>query len=246
VAGVKTALEMAATGNPIEAKRAFEIGLVDKLLEGDLEQHAVAYAHEVKDVRPIPEEQRSGRQASGSARQSGHVRRVPRANARKMKGFEAPEAVIKAIQAAVAKPYAEGVQDERRLFMELMNGTQARAQQYFFFAERKASKIEGLPEDTRAPRHTPRRRDRRRHDGRRHLDELPLRRHPRDHRRDGAGGARPRHRHHPQELRGNRVQGQDDREPGGRRDGPPQPRRSTSTRSPNATSSSRPCSRIWT
>jgi 3-hydroxyacyl-CoA dehydrogenase len=49
----------------------------------------------------------------------------------------------------VAKPYAEGVLDERRLFMELMTGTQARAQQYFFFAERKAAKIDGLPEDTR-------------------------------------------------------------------------------------------------
>src|SRR3546814_15015565 len=33
--------------------------------------------------------------------------------------------------------------------MELMTGTQARAQQYFFFAERKASKIEGLPEATK-------------------------------------------------------------------------------------------------
>jgi 3-hydroxyacyl-CoA dehydrogenase len=32
-----------------------------------------------------------------------------------------------------------------------MSGTQSRAQQYFFFAERKANKIEGLPEDT-APR----------------------------------------------------------------------------------------------
>jgi 3-hydroxyacyl-CoA dehydrogenase len=33
--------------------------------------------------------------------------------------------------------------------MELMSGGQARAQQYFFFAERKASKIDGIPEDTR-------------------------------------------------------------------------------------------------
>src|SRR3954453_2899556 len=31
--------------------------------------------------------------------------------------------------------------------MELMSGTQAKAQQYFFFAERKAAKIEGLAED---------------------------------------------------------------------------------------------------
>ncbi|MGQ0661830.1 3-hydroxyacyl-CoA dehydrogenase NAD-binding domain-containing protein, partial [Sphingosinicella sp.] len=44
--------------------------------------------------------------------------------------------------------YAEGVLDERRLFMELMTGKQARAQQYFFFAERKAAKIDGIPEET--------------------------------------------------------------------------------------------------
>ena len=73
-------------------------------------------------------------------------------NARKFKGFEAPEKNIQAIEAAVAKPYAEGVQDERRLFMELMSGTQARAQQYFFFAERQAAKIDGLPEGTTAAR----------------------------------------------------------------------------------------------
>src|SRR5918998_143282 len=54
VAGVRKALEMAATGNPISAKEAYEAGLVDRLIEGDLEQHAVAYAEEVKNVRPIP------------------------------------------------------------------------------------------------------------------------------------------------------------------------------------------------
>ena len=38
------------------------------------------------------------------------------------------------------------------------------------------------------------RRDRRRHDGRRHLDEFPVGRHSGDDRRDGPGRARPRHR----------------------------------------------------
>ena len=33
--------------------------------------------------------------------------------------------------------------------MELMSGKQARAQQYFFFAERKAAKIDGIPDDTK-------------------------------------------------------------------------------------------------
>ncbi|HEY0625436.1 MAG TPA: 3-hydroxyacyl-CoA dehydrogenase NAD-binding domain-containing protein [Allosphingosinicella sp.] len=148
VAGVTKALEMTAGGNPIGAKEAYAIGLIDKLIEGDLEQHAVAYAHEVKDVRPIPKTSEKDDKLAEARANPDIFDEFRKANARKMKGFDAPEANIRAVQIAVEKPYAEGVQEERRLFMELMSGTQARAQQYFFFAERKASKIEGLPEGT--------------------------------------------------------------------------------------------------
>ncbi|WP_324749365.1 3-hydroxyacyl-CoA dehydrogenase NAD-binding domain-containing protein [Sphingomonas sp. LY54] len=150
VVGVAKALEMTTGGTPIGAKEAHDLGLVDRLIEGDLEQHAVAYADEVKAVSPIPKSSERDDKLAEARANPGIFDEFRKANARKMKGFDAPEANIKAVEAAVAKPYAEGVLDERRLFMELMSGTQARAQQYFFFAERKASKIEGLPEDTRA------------------------------------------------------------------------------------------------
>jgi len=151
VAGVRKALEMAATGNPISAKQAYEVGLVDRLIEGDLESHAVAYAEEVRDVRPIPKTSERDDKLAEARSNPAIFDEFRKEHARKFRGFEAPEKNIQAIQAAVAKPYAEGVQDERRLFMELMSGTQARAQQYFFFAERQAAKIDGLPEGT-APR----------------------------------------------------------------------------------------------
>jgi 3-hydroxyacyl-CoA dehydrogenase len=149
VAGVGKALEMAATGNPIGAKEAHAIGLVDRLIEGDLEQHAVAYAAEVSNTRPLPKSSERDEKLAEARNNPAIFDEFRKTNARKFRGFDAPEYNVRAIEAAVAKPYAEGVQDERRLFMELMSGTQARAQQYFFFAERKASKIEGLPEDTR-------------------------------------------------------------------------------------------------
>jgi 3-hydroxyacyl-CoA dehydrogenase len=148
VAGVQKALEMAATGNPISAKEAYEVGLLDKLIEGDLEQHAVAYAHEVASYRPIPKSSENDEKLAEARSNPAVFDEFRKANARKMKGFDAPEYNVRAIEAAVAKPYAEGVLTERQLFMELMSGTQARAQQYFFFAERKAAKIDGLPEDT--------------------------------------------------------------------------------------------------
>src|SRR4051812_31216814 len=149
VAGVQKALEMATSGNPIGAREAYEAGLVDRLIEGDLEQHAVAFAEEVRDIRPIPTTSERDDKIAEARANPGIFDDFRKANARKFRGFDAPESNIRAIEAAVAKPYSEGVMTERQLFMELMSGTQARAQQYFFFAERKASKIEGLPEDTK-------------------------------------------------------------------------------------------------
>ncbi len=149
VAGVRKALEMCATGNPIGAKEGFECGLIDRLIEDDLIPHAVGYAEEVRDVRPLPKS--SERQYKLNECDPSVFEGFRHEHSRRFRGFDAPEANIKAVKIACEKPYGEGVIEERKLFMELMAGTQSKAQQYFFFAERKANKIEGLPEGT-APR----------------------------------------------------------------------------------------------
>jgi len=146
VAGVRKALEMCATGSPIGAREAFDCGLVDRLIEGDLIPHAVGYAEEVRDVRPLPRSSQSDEKVANV--DPAIFEEFERANARRFRGFDAPVKNIEAVRTATLKPFSEGVMEERKLFMELMSGTQARAQQYFFFAERKAAKIEGLPEDT--------------------------------------------------------------------------------------------------
>ena len=146
-AGVRKALQMCATGNPIGAKEAFDCGLVDRLVEGELVPHAVGYAEEVRDVRPLPKT--SERQDKLNECDPAVFDEFRRDNAKRFRGFVAPEANIRAVKIACEKPYSEGVIEERKLFMELMSGAQARAQQYFFFAERKAAKIEGLAEDVR-------------------------------------------------------------------------------------------------
>ena len=150
VAGVPKALEMAATGNPIKAMDAFEHGLIDRIVNGELLEHAVAYAEEVKDVRPIRKSSELEEKLAEARARPDIFSDFRKANLHRFRGFHAPEGNIRAIEAAVAMPYAQGVLEERRLFMELMTGDQARAQQYFFFAERKAAKIEGVPEGTQA------------------------------------------------------------------------------------------------
>jgi 3-hydroxyacyl-CoA dehydrogenase len=146
IAGVKRALEMCATGTPISAKEASDCGLVDRLIEGELVPHAVAFAEEVRDVRPM--QKSSERQDKVEGVDPAVFDEFIKANGRKLRGFEAPLKNLEAVRVATQKPYAEGVLEERKLFMELMSGTQAKAQQYFFFAERKAAKIDGLPEGT--------------------------------------------------------------------------------------------------
>jgi 3-hydroxyacyl-CoA dehydrogenase len=70
-------------------------------------------------------------------------------NARKFRGFDAPEANIKCIEAAVnSATFDEGLAVERQLFMGLMSGSQSAAQRYYFFAERQANKIPGIADDT--------------------------------------------------------------------------------------------------
>ena len=146
VAGVRKALQMCATGNPIGAKEAFDCGLVDRVVEGDLIPHAVGFAEEVRDVRPIEKSsERPDRMADTDPLVFDEFRKE---NAKRFRGFEAPLKNIEAVKVATEKPYSEGVIEERKLFMELMGGEQSAAQRYFFFAERKANKIEGLPEGT--------------------------------------------------------------------------------------------------
>ncbi|MCH7890570.1 MAG: 3-hydroxyacyl-CoA dehydrogenase family protein [Gemmatimonadetes bacterium] len=68
--------------------------------------------------------------------------------ARKARGFKAPEAIIQSVEAAVRLPFDEALANERRLFVECQDSPEAKAQQYFFFAERQAKKIPDVPKDT--------------------------------------------------------------------------------------------------
>jgi 3-hydroxyacyl-CoA dehydrogenase len=63
------------------------------------------------------------------------------ANARKFRGFKAPEAIIKTVEAAVSLPFAEGLDVERELFTGLVTSVESAAQRYVFFAEREVWKI---------------------------------------------------------------------------------------------------------
>jgi len=143
VVGVKAALEMTAKGDPISATQAHKWGLVDELAqEGALLDTALALAEKVKAVRPIPRVSERTIEPDDAA-----IEAFRKENARKFRGFDAPAANIACVEAATRLPFAEGIDFERTEFMKLMFGSQSAAQRHIFFAERKASKIDGIASD---------------------------------------------------------------------------------------------------
>src|SRR3546814_7478844 len=82
---------MVATGNPIGAKEAHDLGLVDRLIEGDLTQHAVAFAEEVRDVRPIPRSSERDDKLAEARANPALFDEFRKANAKKFCGFRPEE-----------------------------------------------------------------------------------------------------------------------------------------------------------
>lgn len=143
LAGVATALELVAKGDPISASKAKEAGIVDRLAtEGNLLEEAIAFAREVADIRPLPRTSEKPVSPDPEA-----VAAFEKANARRFRGYEAPAANIACVVKASETPFAEGIAFERQQFMKLMFSVQSAAQRHIFFAERKASKIDGIADD---------------------------------------------------------------------------------------------------
>lgn len=145
VAGVEFALELAAKGDPVSAQVAKDAGLVDRLAgEDSLAADAIAYANEVAAARPLPRTSEKPVTV-----EPGVFDAFRKTNAKRFRNMDAPAEIIAVIEETAGKPYAEGVQRERNGFMKLIMGVQSAAMRHIFFAERKAAKIDDVPEDTK-------------------------------------------------------------------------------------------------
>ena len=150
IVGVARALELLTSGEHVDARACLEMGLVDALVdEGKLREGAVAFARAlVAERRPL-KKVRDLDQPLAAARAHPEIfSEFRKANARKFRGFEAPEYNIRCVEAAVNLPFDEGLAFERKLFLELLAGVQSAAQRYAFFAERAVWKIPDVPGDT--------------------------------------------------------------------------------------------------
>jgi len=151
IIGVQAALDIIVTGKPIPADKALKVGLVDEVVHegGDLIAAAVDLARKLaaSDSPPPKTRDRDAHVAEAAANPSVFDD-YRKSIARRSRGYEAPFACIDCVEAAVQKPFEEGLLFERDTFQKLRTSSQASALRHVFFAERQASKVRGIDADT--------------------------------------------------------------------------------------------------
>ncbi|MDF3384487.1 MULTISPECIES: 3-hydroxyacyl-CoA dehydrogenase NAD-binding domain-containing protein [Sulfitobacter] len=137
--GVEPALDAITTGRHIKAPQALEMGIVDRVEEGDPQEVGLAYVRELLDSgaerRPICEMPAPAPIDWDAAYE---------ATLKKGRGQISPAEAVRAVQAGVEKPFEEGMKAERRIFSELMNTDQRQGMIHAFFSERAVSNLPEL------------------------------------------------------------------------------------------------------
>jgi 3-hydroxyacyl-CoA dehydrogenase len=150
VLGVETALNMIVSGEPVRSELlAQQPGqkLFDKMAASpeSLMEEALAYARSVADARPLPLVRNMPSKHPLGDAYFQFARNMVKGMA---KNFPAPVKCVDAVEASTQKKFDEGMAFEREIFTNLMFTPESRALRHIFMAERAASKIPDVPEDT--------------------------------------------------------------------------------------------------
>ncbi len=147
LAGIAAAADMIISGKPVGAKKALELGIVDRVVSGDILPAALSFAEEMAEAgEPVAV---SARAVWAPAPEFFVTLREQ--TAKRAKGMRAPLACLECVEASLL-PFAEGSKKEREIFEACVASEEAAALRHMFFAERAATKIADI--DSKTPSRT--------------------------------------------------------------------------------------------
>jgi 3-hydroxyacyl-CoA dehydrogenase len=136
--GVKSALDLMTSGEPVGLGTASALGLIDIIIEREPLEGAVAYARDllaaganVRRVRDRPVPQAAG---ASTAFFQAYRASLPRALRKTM----AAEHIVQAVESTVTLPFDAAAARTRELFEACRASTESKALRHLFFAERPA------------------------------------------------------------------------------------------------------------
>ena len=146
--GVALALEMIVSGKLLEAQEALAAGLIDALVpaEDDLIVQAIAYAEGLlaADTWTLARDRR----VNVSDLPKGLFANARTEKPRNLAQARARSAAIDAVETALTLPFDEALRFEREQFVICNASPEAAALQHAFFAQRAATKIDGVSDAT--------------------------------------------------------------------------------------------------
>jgi 3-hydroxyacyl-CoA dehydrogenase len=147
--GLEAAINVIVGGEPVPAKQFEGTPLLDRLVAGDPLTAAIQLAAEKGAASAIGDRLPKVRDRSISGSNSAALLQFARTMIRSSRpNVPAPLKCLEAIEAAVTKPFEDGLAVEQQLFEELLMTPVSRALRHAFFAERAAAKIPDVPEST--------------------------------------------------------------------------------------------------
>lgn len=141
LAGVKAALDMIVSGDPVTAQQSVSLGICDQLVEKDLLDGALEFASEVGRAGG-PHQLARDRNVVVEASNLFEAKR--KQIERRARGMRTPYACIECVEAAVELPFDEGLAREREIFEVCVTSDESKAMRHVFFAQRAAGKIPGV------------------------------------------------------------------------------------------------------
>ena len=139
--GAKAALELILSGRHASAEEALSLGLVDRVGEGaDALAEGLAYAKELVAAKAPVRRTRDARGLADAAASRAALEAARTDTARKSRGLFSPMKIIEAVEAALTKPFDEGMKIERQLFLQCIDSPQRAGLIHAFFAEREVLK----------------------------------------------------------------------------------------------------------
>ena len=147
--GIAKAAEMCAMGNPVLASEACYLGIVDRLVEGDLLAGACAFARERIESGEPPRRTREIQDRFGDSEKNAEsLEQLRKLVTSKARGQIAGLRAIDAVELAATVSFENACEEEAKLFDECLYSPQSKGLIHVFFSERAVAKIPDVPKDT--------------------------------------------------------------------------------------------------
>jgi len=147
--GFEAALDVITSARVFGTEEALKLGVIDRIVDGSIEEGAVAFAREIVALKlpasALPRA-RNRDDALQAARVNPKLFNQARENARRRyRGFAARGRAIDAIENSLTMPFEEGMKAEAAIFEDCVRTAEHRALSHLFFAEREARRVPDLP-----------------------------------------------------------------------------------------------------